>query len=229
VATIVREVLNAVGMELPIFCGGASKVGFGLSGTWVGTVQFLGSFDGLNFVPLSVVPFASGAAVQSATATGNWEKAVADFVAMKVKVTALASGAVVATLASSIDSSYQDAFLVASSHFVEQDAAGGLTNVITVAAQVNRAWRCRKLSGGFSVAPAAAVKCTISDGASSIIWAEYLAATAGGWTLNLPPDPNVPGISGGGVVNTPGNSLVITLAAPGGSVGSSLSAEIIPA
>ena len=73
-SNIIREVLNAAGMELPLFTGGMSKVGFGLSGTWTGTVTFLGSTDGINFVPLSVTPFGSGTAVQSATANGSWER-----------------------------------------------------------------------------------------------------------------------------------------------------------
>ncbi len=227
-ATILREVLNADQMKLIIFCGQQSKVGIGLSGTWVGTVAFRASTDGVNFTSVTVAPFASGTAVSSVTTTGNWEFDVKNYVAFQVVFTRT-SGSVVAQLAASIDSSYQDAFLASTSIFVSQGATGGAANTITQAAQANRAWRLRTLSGGFSVAPSAAVKVTVSDGGSATIWEEYLAAAAGPWKLQLPLDSNVPGVTGGGVVGTPGNSLVVTIAAPGGSVATSASAEFHPA
>jgi hypothetical protein len=224
-----NEVLNAVGMRLPIFCGGMSWVGFGISGTFVGTVTFQGSFDGVNFQNVNVQPFPSGANQQTTNVTGNFFLAMQNYIAMQALLTAYTSGGAVVQASASIDSSYQNAFLGSTSQFVEQDASAGASNVITIAGQANRAWRCRKVSGGFSAAPAAAVKLTIADGGSAILWSEYVSAAAGQFELKLPPDSNTPGVSGGGVVNTPGNSLVITLAAPGGSVASSLSAEIIPA
>lgn len=228
-ATIVREVLTVLSMKLPIFCGGMSRVGFGISGTFVGTVSFFYSTDGVNFRPLSVRPFASGATVQSTTATGNWEADVGNAVAIMVQVTAYTSGSVIVTLGASIDSSYQDAFLAPTSKFVSQEVAGGSTNVITQAAQTNRAWRLRTLTGAFSVAAGAAVAITITDGASSVLWKSYVPLTAGPWTVTLPPDPNIPGVGGGGVVGTAGNSLVVTLAAPGGSVVSEVNCEFLAA
>lgn len=236
-ANILREALNADAMQLAIYCGGMSKVGINLAGTWVGTVKFFGSTDGTNFVPLSMTPFASGTTVQSATANGNWEISVQSLSLVAVKVTfTRTSGTVLVTMGASIDSSYQDAFLASTSHFVSQSVSGGATNVITIAAQVNRAWRCRSLQVSFSVASGAAVLITISDGASSVLWEGYVpinnegVATVGStFNVPLPPDPMTPGLTGGGVVNTPGNSLVITLAAPGGSVVSKVNAEIVPA
>ena len=228
-AIIVREALNADQMRLGIYCAGASKVGVNLTGAWVGSVLFEGSTDGLNFFPVFVTPFASGTTVSTATGNGNWETLAKNFVVFRVTFTRT-SGTVSVTLGASVDSSYQDAFLGASSKYIEQDASAGAANVITVQAQVNRAWRLRTLSGGFSAAPGAAVKVTISDGASSIIWAEYVAAAAGQFKLNLPlDDAAVPGVAGGGVVGTAGNTMVITVAAPGGSVATSLSAEMYAA
>lgn len=230
-ATIAREVLNTQGMRLPIFCGGYSRVGFNVAGSWTGVITPYVSFDGVNFLGFPggiqpLTPFASGAQVQTITANGNWFADVNNAVAMALVLTTLSTGAPVITLAAAIDSSWQDAFLAPSSHFVEQDAGAGAQNQITQALQANRAWRCRKVSGGFTATPATGVKCTISDGPSSIIWAEYLLTAQ--FTLNLPDDPRIAGVSGGGVVGTPGNNMVVTLAGSG-ALSSSLSCEFIPA
>jgi len=230
-ANVIREALNADQMALPIFCGGMSKVGVNLAGTWVGTVKFYASVDGLNFNLVSVTPFASGTTVQSSVANGSWEFLAQNYVAFKVVFTRT-SGTVIVTLATSIDSSYQDAFLASTSIYVRQEVTGGATNVITQTAQANRAWRLRSLSVAFSVAASAAVKLTISDGASSVLWNGYVplgagqASGGGTYEVPLPPDPNTPGLVGGGLVNTPGNTMVITLAAPGGSVVSEVNAEL---
>ncbi len=235
-ATILREALNSQGMQLTIFCGGQSYVGLNVSGTWAGLINWSGSFDGIKFFPLSVTPFPSGATVQSVTGNGNSFVPVQNYVAVRATLTTLTSGSAVVTMAASIDSSYQDAFLGATSLFVNQETSGGLTNVVTIAAQANRAWRCRTLSVGFSVAAGAAVALTISDGSSGVIWKGYVPAnpeatgTSGGtFLVPLPADSNVPGVSGGGVVGTVGNSMIITLGAPGGSVVSEVNAEMIPA
>ena len=148
---------------------------------------------------------------------------------MKVCFATLLTGTVVATLVASVDSSYQDAFLASTSKYVNA-VHGRAACVITQAAQANRAWRLRTLTTAFSVAAAAAVKLTITDGASAVLWEEYVPAAAGTYLVPLPADPNVPGLSGGGLVNTPGNSMmVITLADGGGSVSSELNAEFTAA
>ncbi len=222
-ANIIREALSADGMSLHLFCGGMSKVGFGIAGTFVGTVSFFASQDGVNFLPAFVTPFASGTAVSTTTATGNWELTVRNALVVKVVFTRT-SGTVIATLATSIDSSYQNAFLASTSVYATSSHAAGATNVLTIAAQTNRAWRLRTLVITWSAAPAAAVLCTVTDGASTVIWESYVP-TAGGQVV-LPADANVPGLTGGGVVNTPGNSLVVTVADPGGSVVSKINAEL---
>jgi hypothetical protein len=231
-ATVLREVLNADQMNLTVFCGGQSKVGIGVTGTFVGTLSFAGSFDGINFVPLTVTPFASGTGVQTATATGNWEVNVKNLVAVRVTFSRT-SGSATVFLGTSIDSSYQTAFLAATSVNVTQEVSAGATNVITQAAQANRAWRLRTLSVAFSVAAGAAVKVTVADGANNL-WSGFVPkqdVSTGGftWQAPLPADTNTPGVSGGGVVGTPGNAMTVTLAAPGGSVVSEVNCEFIPA
>lgn len=228
-AYTIREVLNADGMQLPIFCGGASLLGIGISGTWVGTIKFYASADGVQFFQVGVTPFASGTDVQSTTATGNWFFNVRNYVAFKVVFTRT-SGSAIVTMSAAQDSSWQDAFLAASTVNVSQSHAAGAENVVTQAAQANRAWRLLALSVGFSAAASAAVEVVVSDGGSTTLWDGYvppsLNGISGGGTFNLP----IPavfregGFITGGIVNTPGNSMVITVSDPGGSVVSKVNA-----
>lgn len=228
-ANVVREVLNLnTGASLTAFVGGTSHIGVAISGTWVGTITFFYSTDGVNFYPTTLATFPGATSTLSTTVNGNFEASTKNWVALKI-TTALTSGNVTIVIASSVDSSYQLAFLTAGSAFLNQQVASGAQNQITVAAQAQRSYRARTVSGSFSAAPAAAVLVTISDGGSTTLWAEHVAASAGQWKLNLPADFDTPLVSAGGVVNTPGNSLVITVAAPGGSVVSELNVEVIPA
>lgn len=227
-ANTVREALNATGMSVTLNCVGQSNVGIGITGTWVGTVSFFGSFDGVNFnVPLAATPFPSGTAVSTTTGNGNWFSSGLNLAAVQAVFTRT-SGTATVVLAASLDSSFQSAFLASTSQSVSQSVSGGLANVLTIAAQANRAWNVGTLVVGFSVAPAAAVLCTIADGGSSVLWETYVppltdagAATVGG-TFQVPLPP-------GGVFGTPGNSIVITLAAPGGAVVSKVNAAVQPA
>lgn len=235
-ANVIREALNADGMDVVLPCANMSRVGFGVSGTWVGTVKFFFSQDGVNFAgfPLSVQPFASGTAVQSTTSNGNFWANAQNYQAVKATFTRT-SGTAIVSIAASNDATYQQAFLASTSVYVTQEVSAGATNVITQAAQANRAWRLRTLSVGFSVAAAAAVKLTVSDGASSLLWEGFVPASAGApsaggtWLAPLPLDELEAGVSNGGLVGTPGNSMVVTLAAPGGAVVSSLNCEFLPA
>jgi hypothetical protein len=232
VAALIREALNADGMSLTVFTGGQSKVGIGLTGTWVGTVKFFASVDGINFIPVYLTPFASGTTVLSTTATGNWESACLNYVAFKATFTRT-SGTAIVTMAASVDASYQSAFLAASSVFVSQSIASGAANAITQAAQANRAWRLRTCVVGYSTAASSVALLTVSDGGSSTLWETYVPVGATGligtFQVPLPADPNIPGLTGGGIVGTVGSSMVVTLAAPGGSTVSKLNCEFIPA
>lgn len=228
-ANVIKELLNTQGMALPIYCGGMTRVGIGVSGTWTGTITFEASNDGVRWVPVGVTPFASGTSVLTATANGNWQINVGDWVAVRARLSTLLTGSPVITLAAAIDASWQDAYLASTSRYVTAEGGAGAANTITQAAQANRAWRLRTCTVSFSTAPAAAVKITVSDGASSVIWEEYAPGSAGSYGVKLPVDPDTPGVSGGGVVNTPGNSMVVTCAAPGGAVVAAVSCEFIPA
>jgi hypothetical protein len=242
VANIAREVLNAVGMSLPIFCGGMQRVGISLSGTWVGTVLFQVSYDGINWRPATAVPFASGTAVNSATANGSWFVEVGGavqvggvlgsggFLAVRCQASVLTSGSVTVVLAAAQDSSWQDAYLGATSKYIN-NAATAATNTITVAAQTNRAWRCRTVWVTLSAAAtwASSPAFQIQDGASAVLWAGDPPLAAGSFQVVLPADPNTPGVAGGGVVGTPGNQMVISLASGGGGVKTNLNVEMVAA
>ena len=224
-ATLLQEVLTADQMSLTLFCGGMGKVGVNLAGTWTGTVTFLGTTDGLNFRPVAVTPFPSGATVNSATVNGSWEFQCQNFVAFKA-LFSRTSGSVTCKLAASVDSSYQDAFLTPTSIYVN-GAASGATNTVTQPAQANRAWRLRTLVVTVNSAATwvSSPNVQVTDGASSVIWAGDIPTTAGVYTIPLPADPNTPGITGGGLVGTPGNSMVITVASGGGAVKTNIDAE----
>jgi hypothetical protein len=229
-ATLTRQVLNAQGMKLNLFCGGMSRVGINLSGTWTGTVSFKGSFDGVNFVALSVTPFASGTTVQSATGNGNWFVDVQNYLVIQVVFTTLTTGTATVTMASAVDASWQEAFLSSTSVFINQ-AASNATNTVTVASQANRAWRCRTLTITIDKTAtwASSPNFQITDGASSILWAGDLPTTPGVYNVGLPADPGNVGISGGGVVGTPGNPMSIITAASGSGTHCNINAELIAA
>jgi hypothetical protein len=49
-----------------------ATVALALSGTWTGTVQFVGSADGVNWASIGAVPIAGGATVTSASGNATW-------------------------------------------------------------------------------------------------------------------------------------------------------------
>ncbi len=214
----IREGLNATGMSLPIFCGGNSRVGINIAGSFVGTLKFYASVDGLNFNLVSAQPFASGTAVSSVTTTGNWWLDCSNYLAVMVTFTSRTSGTALVTISAAQDASYQDAFLTAAVRQVSQSHAAGAANTITQALQANRAWRVTKVVVGWSAAPSAAVLLTITDGTGgTVIWETYIPVGATGLigTYDVPLPP-------GGLVGTVGNALLVSAADPGGSVVSKL-------
>ena len=204
----IREVLNADQMALPIYCGGLSRLGIQLLGTWTGTVSFQASTDGIVFRPVSMRPFASGTTVQAATANGNWEMDVLNNVAFRA-VFSRATGSVTVVLAVSTDASYQDAFLIPSSQFLNSVATAAL-NTLTVAASTNRGWRLRTLVVtvlGGTVTWAAQPVVQIKDGAT-LLHAYDLPTTNGAMNvIPLPADSNTPGVSGGASITRPATAL----------------------
>ena len=237
--SLIRKVITANQDSVTLSCANMSKFGFGITGNWVGTVNFSYSLDGINFAaypqggPLNAFPFApvgtaAQVAVSSVTGNGNWEGDVKNFLAVRATFVRT-SGSVSVAIGASTDLSYQDAFLGSTSTFVSQPQAGGGQNVMTIAAQPNRGWRCRTLTASFSGVPGSPPLVTISDGGSATLWSEYASDPSGTGTykVNLPDDPRTPGLSGGGVYGTPGNNMVITIAAPGGTITSIINAEMI--
>jgi hypothetical protein len=224
----VKQVLNATAMELPIFCGGFSRVGVNLAGTWTGTATFLASFDGVNFASVQVTPFASGTKVSSATVNGSWFFDVKNYIAFKVVFTRT-TGSLVVNLAAAADASWQDAFLLPNARFLNS-VASGATNTLTVAAQTNRAWRLRTLQLAIDTTATWATQpvLQIKDG-STLLWGLDHPTAAGLYNIPLPTDPLTPGAGGGGLVNTPGNTLVIAVASGGGSVKTNINAEVLAA
>src|SRR3990167_2704809 len=208
---LIQEVLNADAMSLTIPCEGKGNVGIGISGTWTGTVTFKASTDGLNFIDLSVTPFASGTAVQSATANGNWFTPAKNFKSIKVTFTRT-TGSVQVTMAAAEDSSWQDAFLATTTIFNSSYASSGV-NTLTQAAQANRAWKLEFLEVSFS-GPGfgAAGRITVYDGtvAGNVLYRSFLASPVGSvgtnQLLDLPP---------GGITNTPGNAMTIVIDSAG--------------
>lgn len=222
-ATQIREVFTASGMSLTIFCGGMSYVGVRIAGTWAGTLAFEASIDGVNFVPIYVTPFPSGTAVLTTTANGNWFLQVGNFIAFRVRQTTFTSGSVTVAIATSQDSSYQDAYLGSSTVFVNSESSSGV-NTLTQAAQANRAWTVNSLeistSGPMWGGGQASV--TIYDGSISgtVLNKQYLEEATGSvghrYDITLP---------AGGITGTPGNAMTIVCRIPGSSVTSEINAK----
>lgn len=203
-----QEALNATGMSLAIFCGGMSYVGVRLAGTWVGTVSFYGSLDGVNFIPVACTPFASGTAVTTSTSNGNWFVAVQNFVVFKAVFTRT-SGTCTVYLAASQDQSYQDAFLAPTTLYTTS-AATAAVNTLTQNAQTNRAWTLKTLDISINQTPSwlTSPNLQVLDG-SDVIWAEDLETVGSSgcrYSINLPE---------GGLTGTPGQAMSVVVANAG--------------
>ena len=223
-----QQVLTVDEQSLTMYVGGQSYVGVRLAGTWVATITFEASTDGLNFNTVTVTPFATGTGVQTATATGNWWFAVANYVAFRVRISAYTSGSVQVYLSASQDAGYQDAFLAPSSIFVSQESTS--TNTVTQALQANRAWNLRTLT--ISLAglqpPGGRMRVEIFDGAitGTVLHAQFLqdsdvAGSVGRqFEIKLPP---------GGITGTPGTAMTVRVFGGGASQTTIVNAEFRPA
>lgn len=211
-ASMIREVLNADGMSLAAFCGGFANVGIGITGTWAGTLYFEeATFDNPNvWIASAHTPFASGTAVSSITANGNYFAAVkANVFARRVRFSRT-SGSPQINIAVANDSSWQDAFLTQANIFNSSTVTSG-TNTLTQSSQANRAWNLQKLD--VSVAGpgwGGAGRVTIYDGtvAGTILWEEFLGTPSFTGSVGYVQNINIPAE---GVVNTPGNAMTIVL------------------
>ena len=147
-ATRVSKVLNAVNQEVTIWCAGQAKLGISIrTVTGTPTIKFTASTDGLTFNPLTVGAYPSAtppaAGVTQATAAGDYEVNVQNYQFIRVQMTSGAGPATI-VLAASVDSSYQEAFMVGQSGvnltttlYPSTTATGG-TNTQTIPGQTNR-------------------------------------------------------------------------------------------
>lgn len=91
---------NVVQLDLTGYAG----VSLQLTGTWVATIQFEGSADGVTFVALNLTPTNSTTAATSATSNKTWQGACAGLKLVRARVSAYTSGTAVATLVATISS-----------------------------------------------------------------------------------------------------------------------------
>ena len=213
--SIIREALNADAMKLRLHVEGKSKFGIGVTGTWTGTLTFRRSFDGVTFQSLTVTPFASGTTVTTATANGNWEGNVENIKYIEVEFTRT-TGTAIVKLSAAMDSSYQDAFLSASTIHVQAEGAGAGSVTLTQTAQANRAWCLENLVASVAGPDWAGgtIWVAVYDGAitDTILFKTFLSQTAGsvGRSYDIPL-PNVDEHDQKGIIGTTGNAMTIRL------------------
>jgi hypothetical protein len=208
------EILTVDQMELPIFCGNMNFIGLRVAGTWTGSVSFFGSFDSIKYQPATVTPYVSGTGVQSSTANGSWFIPSQNYTSFKVRFGRTSGSAIV--------------YLVASTDGFKNSVATNATNTLTIAANANRASRLRALKVsvlGGTVTWAAQPVLTIKDGAT-LLWAFDLPTTNG--AIHDIPLPQETTEAPGGLINTPGNTLVIACAAGGAAVQTNINCDIAP-
>lgn len=149
-ATKVTKVLNAVNQEVTIWCAGQAKVGISIrSVTGTPTLKFTGSMDGLTFNPITLGTYPSAtppaAGVTEASAAADYEVNVQNYEFIRVQMT-LGAGPATVVMAASVDSSYQEAFLVSQSGvnisttlYPSTTSTAADLNTMTIPGQANRA------------------------------------------------------------------------------------------
>jgi hypothetical protein len=75
-----------------------SAVGTQVTGTWVGTIEFQGSVDGVNYTPLRGYPVGGGAYASSTSANGAWTVLTAGMLYYRARATAWTSGSATVSL-----------------------------------------------------------------------------------------------------------------------------------
>jgi hypothetical protein len=79
----------------------AGAVGVQITGTWVGTVSFLGSVDRVNYSAVNCTPPNSTTAATTTTANGTWTCGIAGLGQVEIAFTAYTSGTAVVTVQAS--------------------------------------------------------------------------------------------------------------------------------
>lgn len=77
---------------------GLGSVGFQVTGTWVGTITFEGSIDGITYATLSVVPSNSATTTTTTTGNGIWSAGVGGLFAARARMSAYTSGTATVTI-----------------------------------------------------------------------------------------------------------------------------------
>jgi hypothetical protein len=96
-AETLQTAAGATGNGTAIDMTGVEVFSVAVSGTFVATVSFEGSLDGVTFFAVGLTPMAGGAAVTSATAAGQWYAApVMALLQFRTRVSAYTSGSVTA-------------------------------------------------------------------------------------------------------------------------------------
>ncbi len=262
-ATLAREILTVQGMDVRLSVLSMSYVGISVAGTWRGTISFgasqadmgtSGPGGGAAFKPVGVFAnpgavsptLVGGAAtvVQSITANGNYFWPVQNYATFLAQLTTLTSGSPIVTLATSIDSSWADAFFPTTSRF-KNSFANGAINLLTLAASANFGRRLRSLTvsaaphvggGAGTGSSSAAGPATASWGQNPIL--QIIDGSSVLWACDLPsvlpfvyevpiPKPQTDnyGVTDGGIYFTPGNASVVQLASGGTGVTTNVNAE----
>jgi hypothetical protein len=210
-----------------IATAGQSWVGINIGGTFVGTLQFQSTYDGINWGAQNAMVYPSGTAVSSATATGTWYIPIINMLGVRVYMSAYTSGNALVTLTASQDASFADAFSTLATQKFVNSVATGATNTLTVAANANHGWLLEALTVSVQATAtwAANPVVTVKDG-STLLWAWDVPVTAqiNNLTPFLPTEQLGQGRYQTGLYNTVGNSLVIAVASGGGTVQTNINA-----
>lgn len=84
--------INADEQSVIIVTDGYSQVGFQITGTWAGTLEFEGTINGDTWFKLDAEPFPSGDKVNSTTANGAWKAQCATAILVRVRCSTYTSG-----------------------------------------------------------------------------------------------------------------------------------------
>lgn len=242
-ATINRQLFSAQDMQLTVYCGpanngtglvaaaspNAGRIGIGISGTWVGTITFKCSTDGINFQNATVTPNASGTGVQTATANGSWFIDAKNYVAFQVYFTSKTSGSPIVALAvANNDATWQDAFRVSTLLYVNS-AATSAANTLTQAAITNQAWCLSflQVSTNQRTSWLTNPNLQVQDGVagSKLFAVDLYDVGSSGYIYDITLPLLDDGTGRRGIVGTVGNAMVITLASPGSGPKTNINAK----
>jgi len=211
-------VLSSAGYAVTMNVDGLAGIGLQLTGTWVGTLQFKGSVDGVEFQALTVVPTNSTTGVTSATANGVWQVSAA-LKLVQVLCSAYTSGYIVVSI------------LAGQSSVGGAGGGGGGGGAVTqsgvwyftpVAAASSTGSNVASSASNVTLlaANAARLNAVIVNDSTSVLYVKFGAtASASSYTYRLPsygilelPVPVYQGIIDGIWVSANGNARVTELA-----------------